>query len=217
MSQLSLTAIDFVAIAVIFVSAAYAMFRGLVHETLAIFGWLAAGYAALRLTPLLQPFIRGHISPPWLEWIAVAAGTFLLVFIPLSFASRRIAEAVKKSRVGAADRVLGLIFGVGRGLVIVSLAYIAFAALVPARDHPEMLTKARLFPAIRDTSDVLRSFMPLAQKGDDERGTRSPDSRRTVLTTSPSRWETTKPYGAAVHGALDRLFQTNAASGNSSR
>ena len=58
------------------------------------------------------------------------------------------------------DRVLGLVFGVFRGLVIVGIAYIAFAGLVPSRDHPDALTQARLFPLIRETSEVLLGMAP---------------------------------------------------------
>jgi len=196
MSQLSLTAVDYVAIGVIFISAVYAMFRGLVHETLAIIDWLVAGYAAVRLTPLLQPFVHGRISPPWLEWMVVAAGVFLLVYLPLAFASRRIAQAVRKSRVGMVDRVFGLVFGVGRGLVIVSIAYIAFAALVPAPDRPQALTKARLFPAIRDTSDVLRSLVPGSKTNSPGRETQSAVFQHVNASISP--------YGAKGLSTLDR-------------
>jgi membrane protein required for colicin V production len=208
MSHLSLTAIDYVALAVILISAAYAMFRGLVYETLAIIAWLAAGYAALRLTPLLRPFVHGQISSPLLETIIVGAGIFLFVFLPLSFASRRIADAVKKSRLGMVDRVFGLVFGVGRGLVIVSLAYIAFAALVPAQNRPDTLTKARLFPAIRDTSDVLRSLLP-GSKSSGRGGERQSAAFEHVNVTI-------SPYGAAEAGGLD-TFPPKAESGGSSR
>src|SRR6266550_4617088 len=165
MGQLSVTAIDILVVAVILVSAGYAAFRGLVHETFAVLEWVVAAYVALRFTPLFQPLLHDYISPPWLEWIAVFAGTFLVVFVPLSLLSHRLSEVVKKSEVGAMDHTFGLVYGVGRGLVIVGLAYIAFAALVPAENHPEMLAKARLFPLIRNTSDVLRSLAPQENNG----------------------------------------------------
>src|SRR5258706_4274270 len=135
MGQLSVTAIDILVVVVILVSAGYAAYRGLVHETFTIIEWVAAGYIALRFTPLFQPLLHDYISPPWLEWIAVFAGTFLLVFIPLSIMSHRLSEVVKKSDVGPIDHTFGLVYGVGRGVVIVGLAYIAFAALVPAGNH----------------------------------------------------------------------------------
>jgi len=177
MGQLSVTAIDILVVVVILVSAGYAAYRGLVHETFTIIEWVAAGYIALRFTPLFQPLLRDYISPPWLEWIAVFAGTFVIMFIPLSIMSHRVSEQVKKSEIGPIDRTLGFVFGVGRGLVIVGFAYIAFATLVPARDHPDTLTKARLFPLIRNTSDVLRSLTPQEGNGAAAAEAKSPTAR----------------------------------------
>ena len=208
MGQLSVTAIDILVAVVILVSAGYAAFRGLVHETFAVLEWVAAAYVALRFTPLLQPLLQGYVSPPWLEWIAVFAGTFLVVLIPLSILSRRLSEVVKKSEVGPIDHTFGLIYGVGRGLVIVGLAYIAFAALVPAENHPDMLTKARLFPLIRNTSDVLRSLTPL-----ESNVVPAPAHASSPAPQSAAA----KTYGADDRGALDRLFETNGGDGTPSR
>ena len=202
MGQLSVTAIDILVVIVIVVSAGYAGMRGLVHETFAIFEWVAAGYIALRFTPLFQPLLHDIISPPWLEWIAVFVATFLIVFIPLSIMSHRVSEQVKKSEIGPIDRTFGFVFGLARGLVIVGFAYIAFAALVPARDHPDTLTKARLFPLIRNTSDVLRSLTP------QEASAAGSDAPAEAKAPSPQSTPA-KTYGADDRSALDRLFQTN--------
>src|SRR5579863_4156488 len=125
MTHLSLTIVDYVAIAIILVSALFAMFRGLVQETFSIVDWLVAGYASVRLSPLLIPYVRPYISVTWLQWVVVGLGIFLVIFIPLSLATARLAQSVRKSHIGAVDRVLGFVFGAGRGLVIVSLAYLA--------------------------------------------------------------------------------------------
>jgi membrane protein required for colicin V production len=96
--------------------------------------------------------------PAWLEWVVVFIGTFLLVFIPLSIISHRLSAMVRQSEIGPVDRVLGLVFGIARGLVIVGLAYIAFSALVPLKDIPASLVQARSFPVIRNTSEILREL-----------------------------------------------------------
>jgi membrane protein required for colicin V production len=209
---LFITAVDVVVTVIVLVSAGFAVFRGLIRETFAVIEWVAAGYAALRFTPVFRPLLVDYISPPWLEWIAVFVGTFLLVFIPLSIISHRLAERVQKSEIGPIDRSLGLIFGIGRGLVIVGFAYLAFAALVPPRDHPETLTKARLFPLIRNTSDVLRSLVPGMIKPANADESREANARPTAterrpVTKSASQSNTPKTYGASDRSALDRLFE----------
>ncbi len=219
MAEVSITAIDVVVVVVVLASAGFAMWRGLVSETLTIIDWVAAAFVALRFTPVFLPLMRGMISPAWLEYIAVFVGTFLLMFIPLSILNHRFSEMVKKSEVGPIDRVLGLVFGVGRGLVIVGIAYIAFAAMVPLRNHPEALTHARLYPLIRQTSEVLLGLVPgersiTAQlQAADESVKPAPP---TVMEKPPAKPATpansqaadkAKTYDATDRDALNKLIQ----------
>ena len=198
MADWSLTAIDIGVIAVFLISAVFATLRGLIHETFAILAWVAGAYVALRFTPSVQPLLHGVITPPWLERAAVLAGIFLLVFIPLAILSGRLSAKVKSSMAGTVDRMLGLIFGVGRGLLIVGVAYIAFGALVPPKNYPATLTKARLFPVIRTTGEMLRALVP---------------DETAVLPSGNSA----SGYGANGLHKLERLFQAPGGSSSSSR
>ena len=211
MGELSFTGIDVLVLAIVLISGGVAMFRGLVQETFGILEWVAGLYVAFRFAPVFRPLIGEAISPSWLQWVAAFVGTFLLVFIPLSIMSHRLSELVKKSEIGPIDRVLGLVFGIARGLVIVGLAYIAFGALVPAKDHPQTLTKARLFPVIRNTSEILRSLGP----GKGEKPDVEDEATKSGHQTEDHG--TAKTYGAQDRGALDTLFQANGGSSSASR
>src|SRR4030095_11169454 len=204
MSGLPVTTIDLIVIAIVLISAMVALWRGLVRETFSIFEWVASAYAALRLSPVFQPMLGGIVEPPWLAWIAVFVGTFLIVLIPLSIMTHRFAELVKRSEIGPVDRVLGFVFGIGRGLVIVGLAYIAYASFVPLESQSATVTGARLFPLIQNSSEVLLSLVPgTASEG----GTVSQGDGR----------DEAKTYGAGERGALDRLFEATGRSQSSSR
>ena len=203
MSDLPVNTIDLVVIAVVLISAFVALWRGLVRETFSIFEWVASAYAALRLSPVFQPMLAGIVEPPWLAWIAVFVATFIIVLVPLSMLTHRFAEIVKRSEIGPVDRALGFVFGIGRGLVVVGLAYIAFASFVPQEEQPPVLTEARLFPLIQNSSEVLLSLLP---------GTGSEGG-----TVSQGDAGETKTYGAQDRGALDRLFEATGRSQSSSR
>jgi membrane protein required for colicin V production len=204
MSGLPVSTIDLVVIAIVLISAILALWRGLVRETFSIFEWVASAYVALRLAPVFQPMLAGLISPPWLAWVAVFVGVFLIVLVPLSIMSHRFAEIVKRSEIGAIDRALGFVFGIGRGLVIVGLAYIAYASFVPLESQSATVTNARLFPLIQNSSEVLLSLVPGTKS---EGGTVSQDQ-------GPDE---AKTYGAQDRGALDRLFEATGRSQGSSR
>jgi membrane protein required for colicin V production len=148
--------------------------------------------------------LAGIVEPSWLAWIAVFVGTFLLVLVPLSIMTHRFAEVVKRSEIGAIDRALGFVFGVGRGLVIVGLAYIAYASFVPLESQSATVTEARLFPLIQNSSEVLLSLVPESRS---EGGTVSQGEGQ----------DEAKTYGATDRGALDRLFEATGRNQGSSR
>ncbi len=215
MAALSITVVDLVAGLVILVSAGLAAWRGLMRETLAILSWVVAAYLAILFYPTFRPMVRGFISPAWLADTADFIALFVIVLVPLSFVSFRMAENVKKSEIGPVDRALGFVFGIGRGLVIVGLAYIVFGYLVPPAKDPPWLTTARVYPLVQKTSVLLRSIVPRVGIGSPlidlpSAGTaaKAPDKAGTG---------DTKTYGAAERRTLNRLIQATGAAKDSSR
>jgi len=160
MGELSVTVVDLVVAAVILLSSLLAAWRGLMRETLSIFAWAVAAYVTLRFFPTARPMLRDVVSPEWLADLLVFVGVFVVVLVPLSVIAFRVSDAVKRTEIGPVDRALGFVFGVGRGLVVIGLAYIAFSLLVPPQAQPAWLVQARLFPLVENTSDVLLSLVP---------------------------------------------------------
>lgn len=211
--NLDFTLIDVLVVVAIVLSVIYAGIRGFVNETLSIFAWAAAAFATLYFAPGIAPFLRARMSSPMVGNLIAYAGIFLVVLVPLSFISYRFSENVKDSPVGTLDRLLGVLFGVVRGLAIVGIAYIVFSMFVPIREHPHWLRDARLLPLIQGSSDVLLTLVP------DQHLDSRPESGDGVAATEP-RHETAaarkpanpqharKSYGAQDRRALDNLIET---------
>src|SRR5688572_25574151 len=67
---------------------------------------------------------------------------------------------VLDSRVGALDRTLGFLFGLARGLIIVVVAFLFFAWLVPDRSQPDWIRSAKSRVVLQGTGDWLMSMLP---------------------------------------------------------
>jgi membrane protein required for colicin V production len=67
---------------------------------------------------------------------------------------------VLDSRVGALDRTLGFLFGLARGLIIVVVAFLFFAWLVPPRTQPSWVANAKSKVVLQSTGDWLMSMLP---------------------------------------------------------
>lgn len=226
--------IDIAVVAIVLVSAIYATYKGLVSESLAIFGWVAAAYATLYFGPWASYWMSGMISPDWLGEVVGYAVIFLIVLLPLAFASARIADNVKKSQVGTLDSVLGTAFGILRGVAIVGIAYLIFTMWVPYERQPDWLVNCRLYPVIHASAEVVASVIPdqhvraprhhdsqpdpIADKIEDSSA--PPPPREPAARPKPHESEavpapkprpkkhTKKTYGAKDRHALDKLIET---------
>ena len=211
--SLAFSFFDLLVVLVVLGSAAYATYRGFVDETLSIFAWAAAAFASLYFGPWAAELFRGMFSSYWIGTLTGYAAIFVVVFIPLSFASHRFAQGVKSSLVGPVDRVLGTTFGVVRGLAILGLAYLVFTAFVPIRSQPTWLTNARTLPLIQSSSEVLLSLVPSRSREDIEPAApavqRAADAPKpAVPPVSPKAGKHGKKgYGVGERRALDRLFE----------
>src|SRR5580698_1502194 len=209
--NLDFTFIDLLVIIAVILSTVYAAIRGFVNETLSIFAWAAAAFATLYFAPAVAPYLRAHMSTPLVGNLVAYAGIFLAVLVPLSFVSYRFSENVKNSPVGAADRALGVIFGVVRGLALVGIAYIFFSMFVPMRDQPHWIRGARLYPVIRGSSDMLLTLVPNQNLGMDleprPQGEKPLAPPRDARKTAPGK-HGHKRYGADERRALDNLIET---------
>jgi len=218
--SLAFTFVDLLVIAVVLVSAVYATWRGFISETLAIIAWATAAFATLYFGPWAGEYLRGLIVSPWLRMIAAYAAVFIVVFVPLSILSLRLAERVRHSPVGPLDRALGTTFGVVRGLAIVGLAYLVFTAFVPIRSQPDWLTGARTLPLIQSSSELLLVLVPIprdeaapppARKA---QNLEKPRPASTAAEASTNLGRGKKGYGIGDRRALDRLLDATGNGGS---
>jgi membrane protein required for colicin V production len=155
-----ITLLDFILIGVMLVSALLAMIRGFMREILSIAAWVIAAVATLYAYSRLLPYAKSYFNNDIIAAGAVIGGTFLGTLLIVSIITVRFSDMVLDSRVGALDRTLGFLFGLGRGLVIVVVAFLFFAWLVPDRSQPEWVKNAKSRVVLQGTGQWLMSMLP---------------------------------------------------------
>ena len=158
---MNLLALDFIIIAVLLVSATLSLIRGFTSEVLSVGGWIIAGYMAIFLGPLVKPLLAPYISLDWAVNIGAMLIVFLVTLVMFSLLSNAIAQSLKASGIGALDRSLGVLFGVGRGLFIIALGYFVTVLVVPEDQHPDWIANARLRPMLQTSTKFLVAVVPM--------------------------------------------------------
>ena len=155
-SQLS--GVDIAILSIIGVSVVTGLFRGAVKEVMAlsIWGlalWIASHYAHL-LTQYLQPYIqqtelRGIVAFLILALIILFAGGLL---------NTAMAFIIVRSGLSATDRLLGMIFGWGRGVILIALMMMVAQMTGFADKH--YVKSSKFYPQFQPVVHWMIGFVP---------------------------------------------------------
>jgi membrane protein required for colicin V production len=155
-----ITLLDILLLAVMLISGLLAMIRGFMREILSIAAWGIAALVTLYSYLRVLPTAKQYFSSDMVAAGVTIGGIFLLTLLIVSIITVRISDMILDSRVGALDRTLGFLFGLGRGLIIVVVAFLFFAWLVPDRSQPEWVRSAKSKVVLQSTGQWLMSMLP---------------------------------------------------------
>jgi membrane protein required for colicin V production len=188
--------LDIFLIVVMLVSGLLAMVRGFMREVLSIAAWATAAVVTLLSFTKLLPLAKQYFNNDIVASGITVGGVFLATLIIASIFTVRFSDMVLDSRIGALDRTLGFLFGLGRGLIIVVVAFVFFDWLVPDKSQPQAIRNAKSKIVLRSTGDWLMSLLPddpestilkrLKRPKGDEQEPDSPSDQRSEMGPSPN-------------------------------
>ena len=125
----SLNYVDYLAIAILFISAMLSTIRGMTREFLGLVGWFVAIFIAKLSSPVLIPLLDSFISISSIitpiSWIIPFFAAFIVWYV---FASA-VSPSLSRAGLGALDGGMGVFFGLARGAVIIVLFYLMLVFL----------------------------------------------------------------------------------------
>jgi membrane protein required for colicin V production len=152
------TIFDYLVIFVLVCSIVISTLRGLVKEILSLLGWVVSFVVANAYGPdlarLLPDAIPGDTTRLIVAFIALFIGVRLLMML-LNMA---VDAVIKASGLTLADRGLGGLFGLGRGLVIV-LAAVLLCGMTAIPRQP-FWKEAVLSPLAETAARTVKPFLP---------------------------------------------------------
>lgn len=153
-----MTIFDYLVLFVLVCSVVISTLRGLVKEILSLLSWIVSFMVANAygqdLARLLPNMISGGVTSLIVAFITLFIGVRLLMML-LSMA---IDAAIKASGLTLADRGLGGLFGLGRGLVIVLAAVLVCG--MTAIPKQRFWKEAVLSPLAETAARTVKPFLP---------------------------------------------------------
>jgi len=148
---------DVLIVLVLFGSTLTGLLRGFVREAVALAFWVIAIWAAWRYGPVVEPHLGGLLADPsispWAGRLIVLVSTLVVGWVAgmvLGYFTRGIG-------LGLVDRVIGLLFGIVRGVVLIGLMVIG-AELLHLNREP-WWKQSSLIPYGETAGDWLRAMV----------------------------------------------------------
>ena len=165
-----MTPVDYILAAVVLVSVLFGAIRGFLRESVALLGWLVGLWLAWRHAPQLLPYLGGTLAGTALQvWIARLI-VLMAVVIAAGLLGSLLGYIVQRSGLTlGVDRILGGVFGLVRGAVIIGFAVMLGEAADLSREP--WWKASKLMPVAQEMASVLRGYVETGRQVVDETAT----------------------------------------------
>jgi membrane protein required for colicin V production len=153
-----LSAVDWILLAVLGLSLLLGLWRGIVQEVLSLVGWVAAFYVSQMYAPLAAAWLPMEGSSQMLRYAAGFVVVFVAVLVATVLVSFVVKKLVSAVGLGPLDRLLGSLFGLMRGVVIL-LAVTVLVGMTPMRET-EAWKQAQGAQWLQQFLHVLKPVLP---------------------------------------------------------
>jgi membrane protein required for colicin V production len=128
-----LSAVDWILLAILGLSLLLGLWRGIVQEVLSLAGWVAAFYVSQMYAPMAAAWLPMEGSSQMLRYAAGFVVVFIAVLVVTVLVSWMVKKLISAVGLGPLDRLLGSLFGLMRGVVIL-LAVTVLVGMTPMRE-----------------------------------------------------------------------------------
>jgi len=145
---------DWISVIVVALSLMMGIYRGFGREMLSLLGWVAAFVGANLLAKVLSGSMSGLIDNSTLRYLLSWGLVFIGVLAAFGVLGNLLANQLKQPGFNLGNRLLGGVFGILRGLVVMMVLTLLLKAVVPASER-DWLGDSELMPIIDTLSSTL--------------------------------------------------------------
>lgn len=129
------------------ISALVGLMRGFLKEVLSLIAWGVALYAAWMFAePVAKTYVNKVLTDEYIAYVAAFGGIFIGVLFLIGVVNLLISQVLKATGLGFLDRLLGLILGTVRGVLIGALIIFGLKFMVGTPNQLPMWRDSTLAP-----------------------------------------------------------------------
>jgi len=140
---MALNQVDIVILIIMVLSSAFGLWRGLIKEVLSLLTWIAALLVSRVYSEPLAGLMTGMIESDGIRYVSSFAILFVIVMVLGTFLNFLMSKLLDVTGLKFADRLLGSVFGLARGVIIVLVILFVTSMFV---SETELWQQSQLIP-----------------------------------------------------------------------
>ncbi len=150
--------VDYLIAGLISVSAVIGLIRGFIKEAFALFTWMAAVGVGVHYSRTFAVLLENTISYPSARIAGAFALLFFMTLLLGGVISYILGQLIEKTGLSGTDRLIGMMFGILRGSVLVALT-VMLAGTTPLPEDP-WWQRSLLIPPFQALALWLKGHIP---------------------------------------------------------
>lgn len=149
--------LDIVLLAIIVVSTLVSLIRGFIREVLSLAAWVLAFWVSISFADRVSPSLMFMSESDIVRLITAFIVLFLVTLIAAALVNYLIGLLVTKTGLTGTDRVIGMMFGLVRGVALISVAMVV--GLVAGVDSETWWQASTVIEMLTPLAEWMRSYV----------------------------------------------------------
>jgi len=149
--------LDIVLLAIIVVSTLVSLIRGFIREVLSLAAWILAFWVSIGFADRVAPSLMFMSESDIVRLITAFVVLFLVTLIAAALVNHLISLLVTKTGLSGTDRVVGMMFGLVRGVALIAVAMVV--GLVAGVDAEAWWQASKVVEILTPLAEWMRSYV----------------------------------------------------------
>lgn len=149
---------DLAILTILAISALISIWRGFLREVLSLAAWVAAFWVALSFTHPAAGLLLDYVSVPTVRLVLTFLGLFMGTLLVVAVFNHLMLRLMVKTGLSGTDRMLGVFFGLARGVAVVTVL-VLLAGLTPLPQDP-WWRESMLIGHFQSLALWMRTYLP---------------------------------------------------------
>lgn len=137
-----------------------AFIRGFVKEVLSILGLAIFIILSTYLAPVLLDWMNKYIESKTLSYIVIVLIIMAIFYTIWIISTDKLIAKIRTSTLSFMDRLLGLIFGLLRAVLILGFCFLVVKVTLPEELKEPSIKESKYFVVAQGSSDLIEAMLP---------------------------------------------------------